>query len=179
MKKGGFTIIELIVSIALISMLSTILAVVIIKKMREVKDTTYNVLMESIQIAAEDYATNNEALLTSYAENDWVKIPLSTLIENNYFEEELTNPKTKKELPITDNVYVTRNYKGKIESFYNINQNTSPKITLNGRFNMYIKLNSTFTDPGVTAFDSNGSDVTNIVTKTGSVDTSKRNAKYW
>jgi len=173
MKKGGFTIIELIVSIALISMLSTILAVVIIKKMREVKDTTYNVLMESIQIAAEDYATNNEALLTSYAENDWVKIPLSTLIENNYFEEELTNPKTKKELPITDNVYVTRNYKGKIESFYNINQNTSPKITLNGRFNMYIKLNSTFTDPGVTAFDSNGSDVTNIVTKTGSVDTSK------
>lgn len=174
MKKCGFTIVELIVSIALIAMLSTILTVVIIKKMKSVKDTTYNLLIESIEVAAQEYALNNEAILTTYAENDWIKIPISTLIEKNYFEEDLINPKTKKGIPITDYVYVTRNYKGKIESHYNINQKTSPSITLNGKFNMYIKLNSPFEDPGVIAFDSDGTDVTNLITKSGTVDTNQR-----
>ena len=48
-----------------------------------------------------------------------------------------------------------------------------PVITLAGSTNMTVQLNSAWTDPGYTATDSDGNDITASVTVTGAVDTSQ------
>lgn len=48
---------------------------------------------------------------------------------------------------------------------------STPQITLNGEREIRIKVGETFSDPGATATDSTDGNLTNKITKTGTVDT--------
>ena len=52
-----------------------------------------------------------------------------------------------------------------------VDDNTSPLITIQGNETMNVELGSTFTDPGVSAFDNLDGDLTNSIIIEGSVDT--------
>lgn len=175
MKKNGFTLIELICAIGIMAMLATILVPIVVKRINSAKETSYETLIESIELAAESYIIENGDSIVEYNQNDNIYIKIDTLIKNNYFDKSLINPKTKEALPSTDEVYVTRNSKGKIESIYDINQNINPKIVLNGSYNIYVKKNQQFVDPGVVATTPSGTDVTNEIVVVGYVDTSITN----
>jgi prepilin-type N-terminal cleavage/methylation domain-containing protein/uncharacterized repeat protein (TIGR02543 family) len=171
MKNKGFTLIELIASIAILAMLSTIIVVAVSKSVNKAKEEANEVMMKSIRLAAEDYAVNNEGILTDFSTNDWVYITIETLMKSNYFDNELKNSITKEDIPITDSIYITRSSSGKITSVYDENQNEEVKLLLNGPFNVYIKRGSSYTEQGVTATDKDGINVTGSVTTTGNVDT--------
>lgn len=171
MKKNGFTLIELIATIGLLGMLATILITVSIKKINETKEHSKKTMIESIELAAKQYVTDYKDELSDFQNNDYIYISLQTLVEKNYFSNSLIDPTTNKSLSLTDTVYVTREQNGEISAVYDINQKEKAKITLNGPYNEYIKEGTTFTDLGVNAVSSDGTNISGSITTTGTVDT--------
>ena len=171
MKNKGFTLIELIASIAILAMLSTIIVVAVSKSINKAKEDANATMLKAIRLAAEDYAVNNEGILTEFSANDWVDIKLETLIKNNYFDNELKDFVTKENIPITNVVRVSRSYNGKITATYDTNQNEITKISLNGSYNIYVKKGDTYEDEGVTATTPEGLNVSSSVVKSGTVNT--------
>lgn len=171
MKKNGFTLIELIATIGLLGMLATILITVSVKKINETKEHSKKTMIESIELAAKEYVTEYKDVLSDFQSNDYIYVSLQTLVEKNYFSNSLIDPTTNKSLPLTDTVYVTREQNGEINAVYYINQKVKAKITLNGSYNEYIKEGTTFTDLGVNAISSDGTNISSSITTTGTVDT--------
>ena len=169
-KKNGFSLVELLCAICLVGMLSTIIAPIVIKRINSAKTEAYNTLIETIELNAKDYVITNEDKIQDYNLYDNTYISIKTLIDNNYFHSSLINPITKKTIPETDLIYVTRNNKGKIEAKYDINMEV--KIKLNDGYNIYLKVGDTFNDPGVTATLLDGTDVTSSIITSGTVNTS-------
>lgn len=169
-KKNGFSLVELLCAICLVGMLSTIIAPIVIKRINSAKTKAYNTLIETIELNAKDYVITNEDKIQDYNLYDNTYISIKTLIDNNYFDSSLINPITKKTIPETDLIYVTRNNKGKIEAKYDINMEV--KIKLNDGYNIYLKVGDTFNDPGVTATLLDGTDVTSSIITSGTVNTS-------
>lgn len=169
-KKNGFSLVELLCAICLVGMLSTIIAPIVIKRINSAKTEAYNTLIETIELNAKDYVITNEDKIQDYNLYDNTYISIKTLIDNNYFDSSLINPITKKTIPETDLIYVTRNNKGKIEAKYDINMEV--KLKLNDGYNIYLKVGDTFNDPGVTATLLDGTDVTSSIITSGTVNTS-------
>ena len=169
-KKNGFSLVELLCAICLVGMLSTIIAPIVIKRINSAKTEAYNTLIETIELNAKDYVITNEDKIQDYNLYDNTYISIKTLIDNNYFDSSLINPITKKTIPETDLIYVTRNNKGKVEAKYDINMEV--KIKLNDGYNIYLKVGDTFNDPGVTATLLDGTDVTSSIITSGTVNTS-------
>lgn len=171
MKKNGFTLIELIAAIGIMLMLSTIIIPIVVRKINEAKEKSYDVLVSSIELAAHDYVLNNTDTLTSFNTNDWIYITIETLVENKYFNESLIDARTKESIPITNEVYVTRLSNGNIEAHYDDNQTDKAKLMLNGSYNIYLEKGDTYNELGVTATDTSLNDVSNSVVRTGSFST--------
>lgn len=173
MKKNAFTLIELIATIALLGMLATIVITVAVKKINETKEKSREMLIESIELAAITYVTENTEELINFQKNDYIYVTLKTLVEKEYFTASLIDQTTKKSLPITDTVYVTRNQNGTITATYDINQRQKAQMILNGAYNEYLKVGSEYIEKGVLATASDGSDISTSITTSGSVDTTK------
>lgn len=168
MKKNAFTLIEILAAIVIMGILSTIIVTASIRKVNQARENSYKTLINSIELSAKNYVVDNENNLDDFLNNDWINISLQTLVDNKYLNN-IKNPKTNKNLPLTDIVYVTRNYDGKIEATYDIEQDNKNKLTLSGAYNIYIKENSTYNDPGILL---NNSLINSGVTITGEVNTS-------
>lgn len=168
MKKNAFTLIEILAAIVIMGILSTIIVTASIRKVNQARENSYKTLINSIELSAKNYVVDNENNLDDFLNNDWINISLQTLVDNKYLKN-IKNPKTNKDLPLTDIVYVTRNYDGKIEATYDIEQDNKNKLTLSGAYNIYIKENSTYNDPGILLNDNL---LNSGVTITGEVNTS-------
>lgn len=97
MKNKGFTLIELIFVIVILSMLSLILVPTIQNLIKKNTDNMCTTLNESILSSAKDYMTNtryenNYACYTEYT------VSLETLINQNYIKGPIIDPRTKEEL---------------------------------------------------------------------------------
>ena len=169
MKKNAFTLIEMIAVIALLAMLSTIIISVSVKKINETKEKARDTMIESIELASIKYVNENEII--EFNNYDNVYVTLQELVEKEYFTENLVDPTTKKNIPLTNEVYVTREENGEIKSNYSINQRQEPKITLIGSYNEYVKEGSEYIELGVNAVNPNKQDVSSNVIITGNVDT--------
>ncbi len=170
MVKKGFTLVELLAAVAILSIIATITINISVKKINETKEKGRETLIKSIELAAKSYVIDNSKNLDNFSRNDNIYVTLETLIKEEKFNNSLVDPTTKKALSLQDTVYVTRNENGQINSTYDINQKNKSKIELNGPFNMHIKKGSNFEDPGVLATSSTGSSVTPIVTGTVNIN---------
>lgn len=170
MKKNGFTLIELIATFGLLSMLATILINLFIGKINETKQNARNTLIESIELAAENYILDNTDELTEFNKKDFIYLKLQTLVEKEYFKESLIDPTTKKSLPLSDEVYVVRENNGKIIAKYDIDQRNKTKLVLNGSYNQYLEQGQEYIDLGINAVSVEGNDVSKDVIAEGSVD---------
>lgn len=177
MKKNGFTLIELLATIALLGVLATITITVSVRKINETKESARDVMINSVEFAAQNYVLDYKDKLETFDNNDYIYITLQTLIENEYFTESLIDPITKKSLPLSDEIYVVRESNGKLKAVYDINQREKTKIILNGSYNVYVPLGSEYKELGVTAKNNSNQDVSNQVSISGTVDTNNEN-KY-
>ena len=171
MKKNGFTLVELIATLALLAMLTTIISRVVIKKVNEAKAYERNVLISSIELAAITYT--NEYDNVDLQTNDCAYITLQELVEKNLLNNDLIDPTTKKSLALSDTVYVTKDINGNTYATYNINQHYETTLKLNGKYNVYVKINDVYNEPGVKIISKDGSGTTGGITTDGVVNTSE------
>lgn len=171
MKNKGFTLIELIATIGLLGMLATITITISVRKINEIKEKSRDTMYKSIEESAKEYILDNGNEIQDFKLNDNTYITLQTLVENEYFTESLIDPTTKKSLPLTNYIYITREDNGTINATYDINQNNKTKITLIGKYNQYIKKGDTYTELGIKAINTDKQDVSENVQITGKVDT--------
>lgn len=172
MKKNGFTLIELLATLAILAILATVLITVSVRKINDAKNQSKTTMIQSIQLAARNYAINYGNEDDNYRTNDYMYVTLQTLIEKNLLSESLIDQTKKEALNLTDYVYVTRE-NSIVTAYYDLNQSEHAKIMLNGSYNFFVKKENLFTDPGAKAFK-NGIDVTSGLTVSGSVDTSTK-----
>ncbi len=170
MKKTGFTLIELIATIGLLGMLATITITVSVRKINEVKEKSRDTMYKSIEEAAKNYILDNVNEIQEFKLNDNTYVTLQTLVEKEYFTESLIDPTTKKSLPLTNEVYITREDSGVINASYNINQKEEPKLKLVGGYNIYLKKGNAYQELGVNAVNQNKEDISSSIVSTGTVD---------
>ena len=171
MKKNGFTLVELIATLALLAMLTTLISRVVIKKVNEAKAYERNVLINSIELAAITYT--NEYDNVDLQTNDCAYITLQELVEKNLLNNDLIDPTTKKSLALSDTVYVTKDINGNKYATYNINQHYETTLKLNGKYNVYVKINDVYNEPGVKIISKDESGTTGGITTEGVVNTSE------
>ena len=167
MKKKGFTLVELLAVIIILSLVLVIAVPSVNKYIKQSKEKAYDAQISTIIEAAQAYASTNPELLPN-RENISVKVTLGQLKSSGLIKEEVKNPNDDKYF---DDALTIKIKKNKENYIYEVVENTittrdgekSPKITLNGSPMVTYNLNDTYNDLGVSATDSDGNALTNIV----------------
>ena len=167
MKKKGFTLVELLAVIIILSLVLVIAVPSVNKYIKQSKEKAYDAQISTIIEAAQAYASANSGLLPR-KEEFVVKITLGQLKSSGLIKEEVKNPNDDKYFDDA----LTIEIKKKGETYtYDIVESTittrdgekSPKITLNGSPMVTYNLNATYTELGASATDSDGNAISNIV----------------
>ena len=167
MKKKGFTLVELLAVIFMLSLILVIAVPSVNRYIKQSKEKAYNTQISTIIEAAQAYASANSGLLPR-KEEFVVKITLGQLKSSGLIKEEVKNPNDDKYFDDA----LTIEIKKKGETYnYDIVESTittrdgekSPKITLNGSPMVTYNLNATYTELGASATDSDGNAISNIV----------------
>ena len=106
MNKKGFTIVELLVTVALLAIISTISVISITSFINKNKENNYEILKNTIIQASKEYVADNR-----YGNID-SSITAQYLLDNHYITSGLTDPKTGKNIDL-NSVIITITYQNK------------------------------------------------------------------
>ena len=106
MNKKGFTIVELLVTVALLAIISTISVISITSFVNKSKENNYEILKKTILEASKEYVADNR-----YGDIE-PSITAQYLLDNHYITSGLTDPKTGKNIDL-DSVIITITYQNK------------------------------------------------------------------
>ena len=157
-KKNGFTLVELLVTIALILMVLGIAIVSIIKISDTKKQEAYEQVKKQILTAAEQYLETNAYYKESITNTGNIKISLGLLVNEDYLNA-VTNPITGKKLNECNYVEVTKNDSSLNYSFVDDQKDCSS--------NSYVDVSEAASAPKINA---------TIIGKQGNI---KDNNQYW
>ncbi len=119
--KKGFTLIELLAILALLGVIILVTVPSIISTNKTSQENNYKQFLETVETAAEIYiethADNYENLKTTY--NAVETIPIERLINGDYIDESITNPKTNKTLNEESGSVTVTNENGTLVYTYN------------------------------------------------------------
>jgi len=101
-KKNGFTLIELMAVVTILVVLSLIIVPIVDKNVKKSKEKMYDVQIDNMRIAGQIYYSDN--ILLKPIEGDYSFVKLAFLIENNYIEADVKNPKTGE--PFSEDIYI-------------------------------------------------------------------------
>ena len=189
MKKQGFTLVELLAVIIIIGLMGLIIIPTVNKAIRDFRGDTYENQIETIELAASNWATDNPYSLP--AEDGGVTtITLGTLKSGGYVDADLKNPKTDKSFPNDLLIEITRkkkNFRYKViedsGSDVDVEYNErGPVIVLCGNSTEYVNLGADkYEEPkcegtsyvGAMAYDYQGNAIPSALDKTSTVNTKK------
>ena len=112
MNKKGFTLIEVIMVIAIITILSLILIPNVMVLIDKNKERSCEKMIDNIESAAKMYVNQNKYEL-GFDCNKTKGIKLKTLVDAGYLGGELVNPINKEKIDLKSEVSVTYNCKVK------------------------------------------------------------------
>lgn len=108
MKKRGFTLIELLGILAIIGLILVIAVPSLTSSIEKSRENKYKNLIKSIILSATNYVeTNFDRYPQLEAAGNKVTIELQELVDRGYLKDPIVDPKTKKEIPLTNTVLVT------------------------------------------------------------------------
>lgn len=109
MKNKGFTLIELMATIAIIALLAVFLTPVVKNLIDDSNQKAYDSVVDTIEDAAKSYAYLNSASIdSSITTNGYAEVTIETLKESDLLDNKLINPLTKSEISNTDVVRITK-----------------------------------------------------------------------
>lgn len=115
-KEYGFTLVELLAVVAILSLLIGIVVYVAINVINNSREKTYRVTINNIEEVADDYLMENQDRLFYVSKTDddnleYQCVTVQDLIENGYFKNDLFESKVKddKNVEMNDYVYIERN----------------------------------------------------------------------
>lgn len=174
MNNKAFTLVELLVTITLITLVSGLIIPNMIGIVNDVKEDTYKAQIKEIEKASLDWIN----LHTGAAPKDGnqIIITLGDLKKEGLIDIKLINAKTKKKFPDDLLIYISK------ENKYIINideeSGTNQDITLNkstmvmkGSYSTYQEINEPYVDAGVIVYDENG----DVVPSSSIITTIKEN----
>lgn len=106
LKARGFTLIELIATIALLAIIVLISFVSVNAIINKNKERQYENLKSSIKIAAKQYASENK-YSDEFSNKTTVVIPLSKLVDNGYLSSPVIDPYTNKPIGDLSSIVIT------------------------------------------------------------------------
>ena len=182
----GFTLVEMMAVIIILAIVATITFPIVSKSIENNREKLYQSQLEEIKLNTEKWAYANLDLLPT-VEGETITITLQNLKEGGFISLDIRDPRTNELLPndlIITITFKNNNYEIDVLADSGTNVNTtfvqgSPTIVLNGSIVEYVEINSTYTEHGALAKDSNGNVLSDISityqkngTEVGSIDTS-------
>lgn len=120
MDNKGFTLVELLATIVILSLLTLLASTTITKVVRDSKSELYDSQIELIKLAAESWGADN---LYSLPEEDECKyIVLGNLKSSGYLDSNIINPKTNKAFSSNIKIKITTKTtnQGNVKSYYEV-----------------------------------------------------------
>ena len=109
MKKNGFTLIEVIVTVLLLSLLTVFIVPRVSTIISNNKDKVCDSIIISIEEAAKNYTYLNTGVVDNAIVNDtYFEITLLDLQKEGLLKKELENPHTNQMIPNTNKVKITK-----------------------------------------------------------------------
>lgn len=109
MKKNGFTLIEVIVTVLLLSLLTIFIVPRVSTIISNNKDKVCDSIIISIEEAAKNYTYLNTGVVDSaISSNAYFEITLLDLQKEGLLKVELENPHTNQKIPNTNKVKITK-----------------------------------------------------------------------
>ncbi len=168
-NKIGMTVVELVVVIALLSLMLAIAIPIVTGTIRSQKEKLYDVQIESIKKGAVAWGSANLYLMP-HNNGDTITITLGELKSKGFVKKDLTNPKTEQRFGDNVLVVVTKknnSYLYNIENASSSDQgfdNEAPFIILNGSPTEYVEINGGYNEKGVQARNKDGNQIASITT---------------
>lgn len=105
LKKQGFTLVELLVTIILLGLVAAIVIYNMTNVSKETKESDYERYIAAIKSAADVYATNNpEAFNDLYVSKAYVYFTIGDLVRSGLLDENLENPYTNETVDFDDRI---------------------------------------------------------------------------
>jgi prepilin-type N-terminal cleavage/methylation domain-containing protein len=177
MNKKGFSLIELMGVIILLSLISLLVVPSIDRSIKNFKNRSYTAQIENIELATRDWATDN---IGKYGleQGDTITIILGQLKMGGYIADDIENPNTRSPFPDDMQINIVKDVN---TLKYYVQDSTgsavgtyegAPTILLNGDYIVRIELNSIYTEQGATATTYTGIPISvGSITITGAVNT--------
>lgn len=178
MNKKGFTLVELMGIIIILSLMSLLVIPSIDRSIKNFKEKAYESQIQTIRLAAKDWAIENIGLYT-LLENESITISLSQLKTGGYIDDEFIDPNT--DIPFADDMEIDIiRVKESLRYFVQENSGyrtglttTAPIINLNGEFIERLSDGDIYTEKGAIASDYTKTiDLTDSISKRYSSDVS-------
>lgn len=96
--KKGFTLVELLVVIVILSLIAVVVYPTIAKIINDSKENTYNTQVNLIVKAAKEWGAEHPNKLPSKETDDGLKVCISSLVSEGYINDTVKNPNTSQEM---------------------------------------------------------------------------------
>ena len=96
MNKKGFTLVEILVSIGLLALLGTVIAISLNRVFKDNNIKNYNEYVEKIKSSAMLYVSNTVDIINDLNDSSFKIITIGNLTDNGYVDDTLVNPNMDK-----------------------------------------------------------------------------------
>ena len=109
MKNNGFTLIELMATVAIIALLAVLITPLVNNMINDANQRAYSSVVDTIEDAAKSYTSlNSTSVDSSITANGYADITIETLKESDLLDNKIMNPLTKSQISNTDVVRITK-----------------------------------------------------------------------
>ena len=183
MNKKGFTLVELLAVIVILSIILVIAVPSVNRYIKQSKEKAYKVQISELLDAVESYANMNNEILPEN-DDEVIKITLGQLKIEGIVKNDTKNPYNDK---FFDDALTFIIKKKGNRYTYEIDEDTikvrettnnSPSIKLTGNTVVYYSINSSYQEEGSSAYDYNGKVISDVNVDSSSLDMSVKGVYY-
>ena len=96
MNKKGFTLVEILVSIGLLALLGSVIAISLNRVFKDNNIKNYNEFVEKVKSSAMLYVNNTVDIINDLNDSSFKIMTIGNLTDNGYVDDTLVNPNTDK-----------------------------------------------------------------------------------
>ena len=133
MNKKGFTLVEILVSIGLLALLGSVIAISLNRIFKNNNIKNYNEYVEKIKSSAMLYVNNTVDIINDLNDSSFKIITIGNLIDNGYLKDNIINPNTSEAVDKNEKIKVSydSDHELIVEYPYNNSETEAYLYTLN------------------------------------------------